>query len=277
MPGVDENLAQVHEAMRQSQYRDAIKIAALLPIGRLMQTELSQLMDAMLSAAAALADGSEAELQAYDLVVKLGDRLGKQSMYRAAAQLKVNSALFNKGVALAQLGRNREAIAVYDKLVTRAGGARDLGLRENAVRALFNKGASLRGLDRREEAIAVYDDLIRRFANETAPAMLEAVGKALVNKGITLAEMNRLQEAIEVLDEVIVRWHSSTDAVLRERAARALLNKAAALVELGRDEEARVTYEKVLTHFGSDPNASIREQVALARVRIETLDAQLRG
>jgi hypothetical protein len=80
-----------------------------------------------------------------------------------------------------------------------------------------------------------------------------------------------------VLDEVIVRWHSSTDAVLRERAARALLNKAAALVELGRDEEARVTYEKVLTHFGSDPNASIREQVALARVRIETLDAQLRG
>lgn len=275
MVRADVALDRVHEAMERSRYRDAIKAAATVHAGKLEREQLSHLMDAMLAAAAGLADASDSELTAYDLVITFGDRLSKHDAYRPAVQLRVNAALFNKGVVLAQLGRGDEAIEVYDELVSRAGGSRELGLRENAVRALFNKGARLRGLDRREEAIAVYDELVKRYSGDSEPTMREAVGKAMVNKGIALAELNRLSEAIAVLDDVIERWHDSTDPVLRERAAKALLNKAGALIQLGRSGEARLAYEKVTTAFGQDAEPALREQVAIAQVRKDVLDEQV--
>jgi tetratricopeptide (TPR) repeat protein len=265
-------LDRVHYALERMKYEDAIKAASAVPARKLEGDELSTLMDAMLTAAAGLSDASDAELRAYDLVVTFGDRLAHEARFGPAVELRVNAALFNKGVVLAQLGRSEEAIAVYDQLVTRAGGTRELGLRENAVRALFNKGASLQGLDRGEEAIAVFDDLIRKFSDDSLPLMREAVGKALVNKGIALAELNRISEAMAVLDEVISRWQNASDPILRERAAKAFLNKAGALIQLGRTNEARLAYEKVITVFGQDTDPALREQVAIARVRKETLE-----
>jgi tetratricopeptide (TPR) repeat protein len=275
MVRVAKSLERVQSALQNSRYRDAIKAAAAVPKSNLEHQQLSHLMDAMLTAAAGLADGSRDELLAYDLVITLGDQIAPGDVFRPAVQLRVNAALFNKGVVLAQLGRGEEAISTYDDLVRRSGGSREAGLRENAARALFNKGASLAGLDRREEAIVVYDDLVKRFSNSKEPVMREAVGKAMVNKGIALAELNRLSEAISVLDEVLSRWTDSPDPVLRERAAKALINKASALIQLGRTDEARLAYEKVAATYGADPQPTLREQVAIARVRKEILEDSL--
>ncbi|UCC72132.1 MAG: tetratricopeptide repeat protein [Gemmatimonadota bacterium] len=269
-------LDRVHDAVRRSQFRDAISAASAVPATELGREQLSNLMDAMLSAAAGLSDGSIDELAAYDLVVRLGNRLSRNDVYRPAVELRVNCALFNKGVVLAQLGRAEEAIAVYDDLVNRTGGSRQLGLRENAVRALFNKGASLSGMHRYEEALAVYDELVGTYSNETTPVMNEAVGKAMINKGIALAELNRLAEAVGVLDEVVKRWSDATDPVLRERAAKAMLNKAAAMIQLGQDGVALKVYEAIETLYGRDKAPNVRKQVAVARTRKEALEESLR-
>lgn len=275
MTGAEGVLSQVDEALRQSQYRDAISAATAVVRRRLGHEQLSYLMDAMIAAAAGLADYSDDELRAYDLVVNIGDALSRERIYQATAQLRVNSALFNKGVVLAQLGRADEAIAVYDELVSRAGGSRELGLRENAVRALFNKGARLARLDRLEEAIAVWDELVSRYADDPEPSMSEAVGKAMVNKGIALAELNRQAEAIAVLDEVVSRWGEAGDPVLRVRAARALLNKGSALIQMGHRELALSTYADLIKRFGKYKEPALREQVASARVRKEALEKEL--
>ena len=54
---------------------------------------------------------------------------------------------------LGQLGRNEEAIAVYDDVVGRFGTATELPLLEEVARALVNKGVTLGQLGRNEEAI----------------------------------------------------------------------------------------------------------------------------
>jgi tetratricopeptide (TPR) repeat protein len=272
---VEKSLDRVHDAVERSEFRDAISAASAVPASDLGREQLSHLMDAMLTAAAGLADNSIDELTAYDLVVRLGDRLARNDAYRPAVELRINAALFNKGVVLAHLGRAEEAIAVYDDLVGRSGGSRRLGLRENAVRALFNKGASLAGLERRQEAIAVYDELVKRFSGDDEPSMNEAVGKAMVNKGIALAELNRLAEAVGVLDEVVKRWREAKDPVLRERAAKAMLNKASALVQLGHTVMALETYDEVVQFYGGDRSTNVREQVAIAKIRKEALEESL--
>jgi len=268
-------LDSVHEALTQGQFRDAINVASLALSEELTSEELSFLMDALLAAAAGLSDSSKEELQAYNFVVEIGDALPEEDVYKVAVQLKVHSALFNKGVVLAQLGRWEEAVVVYDDLVSRTGGAPELGLRESAVRALFNKGASLAGHLHFEEAINVYDELVDRFAADSEPTLSEAVGKALINKGIALAELDRLAEAISVLDEVVSRWGDSRDPILRERASKALLNKASALIQLSDRRQAIATYEEIELRFGDDADPLLREQVEIARYRRESMETNL--
>jgi tetratricopeptide (TPR) repeat protein len=268
-------LDKVHEALKRGQYRDAINMTSLALQSELEPEQLSYLMDALLAAAAGLSDNSAEELQAYSFVVEIGDALPDEDVYRVAVQLKVNSALFNKGVVLAQLGRMEEATAIYDELLSRTGTARHLGLRESAVRGLFNKGASLGGRQRFEEAITVYDELVGRFSADPEPTFSEAVGKALINKGIALAELDRLSEAIAVLDDVVSRWGDSRDPILRERASKALLNKASALLQLSDRAEALATYEEIVSRFGDDADPMLMEQVEMARYRKENLESRL--
>jgi tetratricopeptide (TPR) repeat protein len=275
MGSLENALSRVQDALRRSQFRRAVTLAVSLPKNELEPEQLSDLMNAMLAAAVALSDGSRAEVEAYDLIIDFGKALSHHDIYKTAAQLKTNSALFNKGVVLAQLGRPEEAIAAYDELVRRAGGSRDSGLRRAAVKALFNKGASLAGQDRLEDAIAVYDELVRRFAGDPEPGSSEAVGKALINKGIALAELDRLAEAVAVLDEVVRRWGDSPDPVLRERTSKALLNKASALLQLRNRQRALETYEEILTRFGADTEPMLRRQVEIARHSKATLEASI--
>lgn len=266
---------RVFSALRDSRYRQAVAAASRISIVDLEAAQVSQLMDAMLAASVGLTDSPDTELQAYDLILEAGTLLCDNPTYGAAAELRVNSALFNKGVVLAQLGRWEEAIAAYDELVRRTGGSAVLGVRENAVRALFNKGASLAGHQRYEEAIAVYDDLVRLFSDAPEPSLREAVAKALINKGIALAELDRPVEALTVLDEVVARWDNSRDPVLQERAARALVNRAAALIKLGEAAAALDTYNEVLIRFEDESQPSLHEWLRVARLGKEALQQGL--
>ncbi|MBI2303537.1 MAG: tetratricopeptide repeat protein [Chloroflexi bacterium] len=147
-------------------------------------------------------------------------------------------ALVNKGVALGQLGRSQEEVAVYDEVVRRFGEDSAPALREPVAKALFNKGVALGQLGRSEEAVAVYDEVVRRFGEDSAPALREPVAKALFNKGVRLGQLGRSQEAVAVYDEVVRRFGEDSAPALREQVAQALFNKGVRLGQLGRSQEA---------------------------------------
>ena len=136
----------------------------------LSNAHLLELMEAMWSSSRGLNDNSEEELQAYDLVVRLGDALYNQDPERTPVT-KMAMALLYKGLSLGELKRSEEEIAVYDELIKRFGEATEPGVREQVVTAMRSKGFVLGTLNRSEEEIAVYDELIKKFGDATEPGV----------------------------------------------------------------------------------------------------------
>ena len=67
-------------------------------------------------------------------------------------------AIFNKGFALARLGKQEEAIVCYEKV---------LEINPNHVNALSNKGVALGFLDKYEEAVVCYDRALEISPNNS--------------------------------------------------------------------------------------------------------------
>jgi tetratricopeptide (TPR) repeat protein len=125
-------------------------------------------------------------------------------------------ALFNKGVALSELGRDEEAITVYDDVLSRFGSATELTLREQAARAIVNKAATLNELGHNSKAIAVCDDLLARLASASDLPLGELVAMALVIKGDALGTLGQNKNAIAVLDDMLARFDTATEPPLSD-------------------------------------------------------------
>jgi len=149
------------------------------------------------------------------------------------------SAWYNKGNALADLGRNEEAIAAYDKAIE---------IDPQSASAWYNKGIALRGLGRNEEAIAAYDKSI-----EIDPQF----ASAWYNKGVALADLGRNEEAIAAYDKAIE---------IDPQSASAWYNKGNALCGLGRNGEAIAAYDKAIEIDPQSASAWYNKGVALGRL-----------
>ncbi|MCR4319533.1 MAG: SIR2 family protein, partial [Candidatus Brocadiaceae bacterium] len=118
---IESQLESVRDAMRRSQYREAIELASKIEIKTVESKQLRGLMDAMWFAALDLSDNSNETLKGYDLVIVIGDILLGQNKDNAALRDMVARALFNKGIRLGSLNQGKEAIAVYDEVIKRFG------------------------------------------------------------------------------------------------------------------------------------------------------------
>ncbi|MCP3465797.1 MULTISPECIES: tetratricopeptide repeat protein [unclassified Bradyrhizobium] len=145
----------------------------------------------------------------------------------------VANALVRKGDTLGDLGRNKEAIALYDDVVSRFKTEIEAMECEWVAKALVGKGVALGKLGREEEAIAIYDDVVQRLG------AVDVVGTA---------------ESVKLLE-----------AELHETIADALVSKGAALEQLGRREEAVAVYDDVIGRFGTAEEKGLRKAVENAR------------
>lgn len=128
-------------------------------------------------------------------------------------------AWFNKGVALAKLGKYEEAIECYDKVIE---------LNPNYAPAWYNKGVALAKLGRYEEAIECY-----KKAVELNPDYVDA----WFNMGVAYAKLGKYEEAIKCYDKVLE---------LNPKDYYAWNNKGVALAKLGKYEEAIECYKKAI-------------------------------
>ncbi|MBI3693689.1 MAG: SIR2 family protein [Acidobacteria bacterium] len=254
------------DAVRRSQYREAIRAGAAISKGDLDPGQLRELMNAIWVSSTRLLDDSEEELRGYEEVLSLVEILASQGVSDLPLQERAAKAFLYKGITLGSLGRPLEAIAAYDEVVRRFEDAVEAGLREQVAEALVNKGFTLGALNRSEEAIAVYDEAVRRFGDAVEAGLRERVARALVSKGFRLGALNRSEEGIAVYDEVVRRFGDAVEAGLREEVAEALVNKGFRLGALNRSEEEIAVYDEVVRRFGDAVEAGLREQVARALV-----------
>lgn len=126
---------------------------------------------------------------------------------------------YNRGNALAALGRLEEAAAAY---------ARACELRPEFAEALFNAGNVLRALGRREPALAAY-----QRAAAAAPALAVAAHRA----GSLLLELGRADEALAALDRALA---------LEPGLAAAHNERGVALHTLGQVEAALAAFDAAI-------------------------------
>jgi tetratricopeptide (TPR) repeat protein len=272
---IDSLFEEVRNAVRSSQYKEAIKKIAAISTEELNDKQLKELLDTAWSAALNLYDSSVEELKAYDLVLDIGSILESRGKINSALRKQVAKALVNKGVRLGELNRKEEEIQVYDDVIKRFSGATEPALREQVANALFNKGVSLGQLNRNEEAIQIYDDVVKQFGETTELILREQVVKALVNKGASLGQLNRKEEELQVYDDVVKRFSGATELALHEAVAKALVNKGITLGELNRNKKAIQVYDDVVKQFSGATKLTLREQVVKALFNKGILLSQL--
>ena len=174
--------------------------------------------------------------------------------------------LFQRGVALGEIGRTEEELAAYDEVVRRFGKSEAPLLLEPVARALFNRGVRLGTLGRTEEALAAYNEVLRRFGESETPALFGPVAKALFNKGVGLGELGRTEDELAAYDEVLRRFGESEAPALLEPVAKALVNKGIVFDALGRTEDALAAYNEVLRRFDESGAPATLKQIAIALV-----------
>jgi len=258
-------LESVRNAIRRSQYIQAVEIASAIELSVLKPEEKGDLFRTLMLVWIAT-KAPEENLRVIEQLEKVHAALVEP----ARSQLGKDFArvLGDKGVTLSQLNRSEDALVVYDDLLRRCD-ATEPALHEQTARALFNKGFTLGQLNRSEEELEAYDDLLRRFSDATEPALREQVARALVNKGVRLGKLNRSEEALAVYDDLLRRFGDATEPALRELVARTLLYKGITLRQLGQPEQATTCLNDLVRQFEGSTDLGISEAVRQAKKLLE--------
>jgi tetratricopeptide (TPR) repeat protein len=259
-------LEKVFKAVRRSQYRQAVLLAADVSMTDLDQEHLRDLIASLWDSWFGLGGYHEQRIQCCDLILEGSELLLSQRPGDRVIRERIAKALTNKGIWLRKLDRFEEAVQVSDRVVERFGDASELVLKHQVARALVDKGLALDQLNRHEEEIQVYESVVARFAGASALILRQQVARALVFKGRTLDQLNRYEEAIQVYDSVVARFGGDRKLHLSVQVARALVDKGLALDQLNRHEEEIQVYDSVVTRFGEAVEPILREEVASALI-----------
>lgn len=261
-----ESLLEVfRDAVRQSKYREAIRIAGVVPLSELSPEQLMELITSLENARSALQDDSDEELAACDLIVAACDALAAEQ--DKSLGLHIAEALYRKGGVLLRANRNEESLAVSDEVLLRFGETDDPAETRFVARSLGNKIVALWNLGRTNDADVSFRSLVNRFGFSADEDIGVQVARAFFNKGVTLQELAEDEQALAAYDEPLRRILEHSGAEARRFAAVTLANKAVALSTMERDDQALAVCEEVLKRFGGSQDPDIRWSLAIGLAR----------
>lgn len=136
-----------------------------------------------------------------------------------AIQRQMASAMGNKGAALGDMGRHKQAVACYDvaisvyqRLVEQGGG--DVAMVTSYAISVMNKGWALINMGLEKEGVECHEDALRlrrRLVVEGYEHVLPDVARSLYNIGEGYFKMGQYSKALPAFDEAV--------AISRELAA----------------------------------------------------------
>jgi len=181
-------------------------------------------------------------------------------------QLLEAKTLFNKSVALVNLGYPEDALEVHNYILTRFGNSQRSELQETVARTLLYRGFALKTLKKDEESLKIYELFLQKFGDNDQPELQNYLAKALTSKLSILVEMRRDEEILLTAEQFLARFGGSDRLELQERVAIVLNSKGTVLGNLGREEEALATYDQVVVRFADSQQPELQKQVGKALV-----------
>jgi tetratricopeptide (TPR) repeat protein len=264
-------LESVRDALRRSQYAEAIQIACDIDVIQITPEQGAELLQALILAASGLTGESDviSAAERIDAVFSAGVITPSRLEEFAAP---VAQSMNRKSTIMSHLERLPEALQVLNDLIGRFAHYSNPDLQEEVAKALFNKGTVLGRLGRSEEELGAYDDPLRRFAEAPGPALRERVAWTLYNKTIILGEVKGSEEALGAYDDLLRRFADAPEPALRESVARALLYKGMTLRQVGRRDQAKTCLTEGIRRFGESLDSATREIVAQTKKLLEELE-----
>ncbi|OFW25838.1 MAG: hypothetical protein A3H27_05160 [Acidobacteria bacterium RIFCSPLOWO2_02_FULL_59_13] len=132
---------------------------------------------------------------------------------------RFDSAWLNKGVIFFKEGKTKEALECYDQAIE---------INPNSAPAWYNRGAALQKEKKLEDALACYERALE----------LDSLNEATwLNKGVLLRKLLRSQEAVECYDRILT---------LNPNSAIAWYNRGFALRQLGRTQDELQCYKRAV-------------------------------
>jgi tetratricopeptide (TPR) repeat protein len=151
---------------------------------------------------------------------------------------RFDAAWLDKGVALTKLGRTKEAIECYE---------RALEINPKSANAWYNLGKAQQNQGKMEESLASYDQAVALNALHDG---------AWLNKGVILRKQLRAKEAIACYDKVLA---------INSKSAVAWYNRGFALNQLGHPQEEVFCYDRALAIDPQYVDAWLNRGVALRK------------
>ena len=170
--------------------------------------------------------------------------------------------LIERGSALREKNRLKEALSVFDEVIHRYGESTSPHLLVLAAKALIRKGEIFHAQDRADEALATCEEVDRRYRDNHAPVVSENVAVALLNKGVALRSLSRVQEALAANDEVDRRFGTSENPNIRATVAKALCDKGITLSNLSQLQDALQASDELIHRFGASEEKDVVVAVA---------------
>ena len=152
---------------------------------------------------------------------------------------RFDAAWLDKGVALAKLGRTKEAVECYE---------RALEINPQSANAWYNLGTVQQDAGQLEQSLASYDQAV---------VLNPLHDDAWLNKGVILRKQLRSKEAIACYDK---------DLTINSKSAVAWYNRGFALRQLGRSQEEIFCYDRALANDPQYVDAWLNRGVALRKL-----------
>lgn len=251
LTAVEQRLEAVRDAVRRSQYREAIEKSSTIVDTQIDEDEIRELMETVLLAASRLSENSPEELAAYERVAASGRALIAQRLDDSRTRECVAKALVNKANVLGAMARIDEALQAYDEVWVSCGSWTEPGVAYQLARALYNKAvtcAEAKDFAGSLEAYAALDD---RFGKAESRDVRGLVAWAQYNRALAYRELGQLEEGERVLHSIVSRFDADEHQDCSEVVVLALtavadnaVGKAKGCLLAGDDQGAKAHLER---------------------------------
>jgi hypothetical protein len=216
LTATEQKLESVRDAVRRSQYREAIGNASAIMDADIDKDEIGELTEMLFLAGSKLSDNSPDELAAYERVIRSGDALLQQLSEDSGIKHCVAKALVNKANVLGSIGRTPDAVLAYDEVVARFETSAESALRYQVARAIYNKAVTCEEAKDSASSLKAYMALVERFADSREGNIRALIAWALYNQAVTHGKLDHSDEEEKLYMEIVNRFDEDTIEDCRE-------------------------------------------------------------
>lgn len=189
----------------------------------------------------------------------------------------VASTLRTEGYSLIDVGRPKQALAIFEKIISNYENSTNKDLLSIVSISYIPYGAMLSEANKDNEALNIYKKIISKYKNSKNVALQRQVVMALNNISVIYYAKKQDIQGLKISEQIISQYSNNSDEIIEEYTSRAYSNKAYTLHILDKKQESIDTYNFIVQKYKNNTNKYVIFNVALAKFFIALSSEDVQG